>query len=100
LERLNTSAVSAIKWTPQNTTYGRSERCSPPPAHSNQGVAAKVGMLDHFIALIIVAEDHHPVAEGPFGRAGPFEEFFGRQGLIVGNGTGKRGDRFHLQPFS
>jgi hypothetical protein len=65
----------------------------------NQGVAAKIGMLNHFIALIIMAENHHPVAERPFGRAGPFEEFFGRQGLIVGNGTGKRGDRFHLQPF-
>jgi len=56
-------------------------------------------MLNHFIALIIMAENHYPVAERPFGRTGPFEEFFGRESLIVGNGTGKRGDRFHLQPF-
>jgi hypothetical protein len=56
-------------------------------------------MLNHFITLIIMPENHDAIAEGPFGRAGPFEEFFGRQGLIVGNRTGKRGDRFHLQPF-
>ena len=38
-------------------------------------------MLNHFIALIIMAEDHHPVAQRAFGRAGPFEEFFGRQAI-------------------
>ena len=65
----------------------------------NQGVATKIGMLNDFIALIIMAENHDLLAERSFGRAGSFEEFFGRQRLIVGNGTGKRGDRFHLQPF-
>ena len=64
-----------------------------------QGIAAEIGMLDDFVALVVVTQNHHPIAERAFGRTGPFEEFFGRQRLIVSDGPWERGDCFHLQPF-
>ena len=56
------SALSAMKWTPQKTMYSASRR---PAACSREleRVAAEVGVLDDLVALVVVAEDHEPVAE-------------------------------------
>jgi len=43
----------------------------------NQGIASEIRMLDHFVALIVVAKDHHPIAERLLGSTGSFEEFLG-----------------------
>jgi hypothetical protein len=39
-----------------------------------EGVAAGVGELDDLVALVVVAEDERPLAEGGPGRPGPLDQ--------------------------
>jgi hypothetical protein len=44
-----------------------------------QRIAPVVGELDHFVPLIMVAQDHHPAVEFPFRRGDPGLHFGLRQ---------------------
>ena len=73
-----------MKCTPQNTMSvavvvvrresGKLER-----------VADHVGPADHFVALVVVAEDQEPITEGGLGGrdASGHELVFGREGVVV-----------------
>ena len=39
-----------------------------------EGIPGHISELDDFVALVVVAEHEHPVAEGGFGGAGPLDE--------------------------
>jgi hypothetical protein len=54
------SAVSAMKWTPQKTTYGAPLAAAV--LRQLEAVAARVGELDDLVALVVVAEDEDLVA--------------------------------------
>ena len=80
---VSTSADSAMKCTPQNTMsvacvivrreLGELER-----------VADRIGPDDHLVALVVMAEDEKPVAEGRLGRRDPIDELVGgREGVVV-----------------
>jgi hypothetical protein len=49
-----------------------------------EGVAAGVGELDHLVALVVVAEDERPLAQGSPGRPGPLDQLgVGRRGQVA-----------------
>ena len=50
------SADSAMKWTPQKRTYSASFCCGGVLGEL-EAVAGEVGVLDDFVALVVVAED-------------------------------------------
>ena len=52
------SALSAMKWTPQNTMYSAGGG-----AGKFQRVAGVVGESDDLVALVVVAENHETVAQ-------------------------------------
>ena len=64
------SADSAMKCTPQKTMNSAS---GPGRGVAGQleGVAGDVGELDDLVALVVVAEHEHPLAQRRLGRAGP-----------------------------
>ena len=59
---LRMSALSAMKWTPQKTMYSASGRSAANCASLNESPRA-VGVLDDLVALVVVAEDHQPLAQ-------------------------------------
>ena len=59
-------------------------------ARELQRVADEVGELDHFVALIVVAEDHEPIAERPLGGGDP------RVHLVVGQAQVRLRERLAL----
>ena len=63
---VSTSADSAMKCTPQNTMNSASSLLLGEHREA-VAVAAGVGPADHLVALVVVAEDEHPVAEGRLG---------------------------------
>ena len=67
------SADSAMKCTPQKTMYsaaGPGGRV----AGELEGVAGDVGELDHLVALVVVTQHEHPVAERGLGGAGALDQ--------------------------
>ena len=56
------SALSAMKCTPQNTMNSALPRLAA-ACGELQRIADVVGELDHLVALIVMAEDHEPLAE-------------------------------------
>ena len=78
------SADSAMKCTPQKTMYSASGRAGR-VAGELERVAGDVGELDHLVALVVVAEHEHPLAERVLGRAGPRDQVgVGRGGQVAG----------------
>ena len=63
---VSTSALSAMKCTPQNTTVSAA-RCAAANCDSLSESPIAVGELDHFVALVVMAENDEPVAERGFG---------------------------------
>ena len=63
---VSTSADSAMKCTPQNTMYSASVLLLGEHRQA-VAVAAGVGPADHLVALVVVAEDEHAVAERRLG---------------------------------
>ena len=59
---LSTSALSAMKCTPQNTMNSASG-CLATCCDELVGVAGVVGELDHLVALVVMPEDDQPAAE-------------------------------------
>jgi hypothetical protein len=45
-------------------------------ARKFEGIAGVIGEFDHFIALIVMAEDHHAAAERRFGERNPAVHLF------------------------
>ena len=54
-------------------------------ARQLERVADEVGELDHFVALIVVSEDHNLIAQQRFGRTDTGEQLMRRNSLIVGD---------------
>ena len=78
------SADSAMKCTPQKTMYGASGRAAASLGELER-VAGDVGELDDLVALVVVAEHEHPVAERRLGRAGALDQAgVGRRGQVAG----------------
>ena len=52
-----------------------------------QRVSTKVGMLNDFITLVVMAEDHHALAKHLLREYCPAKQLLCRQCLILGNGS-------------
>ena len=78
------SALSAMKWTPQNTTNS-ALRPGGGVARELEGVAGHVGEPDDLVALVVVAEHERPVAERLAGRLRPRDQVgVGRRRQVAG----------------
>ena len=83
------SADSAMKCTPQKTMYRR-VRPGGGLLGELEAVAGHVGELDDLVALVVVAEHEHGVAERGLGRAGAGHQVRGRTGRAGRRGTRRR----------
>ena len=79
------SADSAMKWTPQKRTNSASACCGGVLAEL-EAVAGEVGVLDDLVALVVVAEDDQPLAEGGASGADPAVR------LVGAHLAGRRGE--------
>ena len=76
LGRVRMSADSAMKWTPQKRTYSAS-LLGGGVLGELEAVAGEVGVLDDFVALVVVAEDDEALAELRAGGADATVELLG-----------------------
>ena len=75
-----------MKWTPQKTMEGACGRAAA--SRASERVARHVGELDHLVALVVVPEDEHLVAEGRLGRPGALDQVGVRWGgQVAGTST-------------
>ena len=86
------SALSAMKCTPQKT-MNSAVRPGRRVAGELERVAGDVGELDDLVALVVVAEDEHPVAERRLGRPRPARPGRGRSARAGRRGSRRRARR-------
>ena len=60
-----------------------------------QRIAAKISMLNDFVPLVVMPEDHDPITQDALRLGCSAEKFLVRKSLVVGNRSGNRRSCFH-----
>ena len=89
------SAASAMKWTPQKTMYSAS-RPLRRVLREHERVAALIRELDDVLALVVMPEDDHPLAERRARRADAPRQLPGAEPLILLGNPALPGAERHL----